>query len=129
MFITVLFAKLLLCFFTFMPLAFSAEQGESPDYFTALLEGEDVKVDCSNILDFMHAYFDLSEKSHSLLGVSFNRFMSEVTSYEEKTAEEKEKMNTDISRASFAMQENQFVLSDKVMIIMEVLPDCLKSSE
>ncbi len=127
MFITVLFVKLLLCFFAFGPLAFSAEQAESPDYFTALLEGEDVKVDCSNILDFMNAYFELSEKTHSLLGVSFNRFMSEVDSYEEKTTEEKEKLKTDISRASFSLQENQLVLSDKSFIIMDVLPGCLKS--
>ena len=126
MFVVMLFVKFLLCFFTFGYLAFSADQVDSPDSYTLLLAEENVEVNCSNILAFMQSYFELSEKSHSLLGVSFSRFMSEVMSDAEKTDEQKEELKTDISNAEFSVQDNQLILSDKAMIIMEVLPNCLK---
>lgn len=119
------FIRIFLCFFAFGHFAFSEDSPVSPAYFETLLKEEDVKVDCSNILRFMQSYFELSDKSHSLLSVSFNRFVS-VISDAQKMGEEMEKLKKDVRHSSRLIGESQFVLSNKAGIIMEVLRDCLK---
>ena len=119
------FIKFFLCFFTFGHLAFSADSSKSQDYFDALLRGEDVKVDCSNILNFTQAYFDLNDKNHILVTTSFDRFMK-ATSDAQKVSAEMEALKKEVSRTRRLMEDNQLVLSEKAGIIMDVLRDCLK---
>lgn len=112
-------------------MAFSADSTPvtpAPNYFEALLEGRDVKVNCSNILSFVQSYLDLSEKNLSLVDVSFKRFVSAIASDQEKSKEEMEKLKEDVFRSSGFMEDSQLVLSEKVGIIMETLPGCLKTS-
>lgn len=128
MVIIVLIIKISLCFLTFGHMAFSADSAPAPNYFEALLEGKDVKVDCSNILSFVQSYLDLSEKNLSLVDVSFKRFVSAIASDQEKSKEEMEKLKEDVSRSGRFMEDSQLVLSEKVGIIMEILPGCLKTN-
>ena len=108
------------------PLVLSSDSSSSPSYFDSLLDEEETEVDCSNILDFISSYFNLSEKNQSLLGVSASRFLSEIRNEGGKNEKEKKRLIEDISESVYLIQDNQYILSDKSSIIMEVLPDCLK---
>ncbi len=116
---------LFLIFFIFTPLAISA------DYFDYLLEQEDVDVNCSNVLDFVKEYINLSDKNQNLLVVSANRFLGETEgdNQDPENSEEEGATEEDINQTVYFVQNNQMILSDKASIILEVLPGCLKSEK
>lgn len=121
----------LLVFYFFIGLltfsAFSADDnsaGGGDSLVDSMMKYEEMEVNCDNIVSALQYYMDLSEKNNSLLGVAANRLSSAISS--SKTDEEMKKLEEEASSSAFLMQDNQFILSEKASIIMEVLPGCLK---
>ena len=114
----------ILCFFVIGPLAFSVDSNDS--FLDSLLDEEEKEVNCSNIMDFIQSYLELSEKNQALVSVSANRFLSAVISNTQRTTAEMEQLKKDIFDSMGLLEDNQYILSGKVGIIMEKLPDCIK---
>ena len=121
------FILLVFCFFI-SSLTFSAFSGDSDSkegddsFMDSLMQEEDVN--CDNIVTVLQSYINLSETNNGLLGVSANRFSHAVSS--DKTDEQMKMLEEEISRSAQLIQDNQFILSDRAFLIMDVLPDCLK---
>ncbi len=115
-------------FYFFQPVfGFSATASE-PSYYDTLIQEEEIKVDCSNILEHIQSYITKNEMGQILLAVSAGRFLSEVNSCGTKNSSaEIAKLQPDVQRLSQFVNERIFMLSDLSAVIMEVLPDCLKA--
>ena len=102
---------------------------------SVLDEGSGEEVDCSNILDYVHSYLELSTMDHTLLSMSAHRFSAKAHVFlpgaiipddKKPSREELESFKLDITNAVDTIQENQNVLIQKSDVIREVLPHCLK---
>ena len=103
-----------------------ATASENKSHYETLIQQEEAKVDCSNILQHIQSYFTKNEVGQSFLAVSANRFLSEVNSCGAKNSSlEIEKLQPDMQRLSQFVNEQVLILSDLSASIMEVLPSCL----
>ncbi len=93
------------------------------------------EVDCSNILNYVQSYLELSTMDHTLLSMSAHRFSAKahiflpgaiIPDNKKPNKEELESFKSDISDTVDTIQQNQNVLIQKTNIIREVLPECLK---
>ena len=113
------------CFF----ISLFVQATDDVDYIDVLLAQDDIEVDCSNILEVVNSYVDLSESNQNFLGISARRFLSALDLfYGAKTEQEIEnvKMEIDIIRADIEeLITESTVLSNKAYAFTEVLPDCL----
>ena len=110
----------LVFFCIFMHTNLSAGQGEE-------------KADCSNILDVLQSYFDLSFMDHALLSMSADRFSSSAITFlsEDLVADEQkiktlENLKEDIAEMNSHIAKNTRILVQKSELIQKVLPGCLK---
>ena len=102
---------------------------------SVLDEGFGEEVNCSNILDYVHSYLELSTMDHTLLAISAGRFSAKAHIFfpgailpndRKPSGEELEVFKLDITDTIDTIHENQNVLIQKSNIIREVLPECLK---
>ena len=122
--------KFVIFMFCFFISVFVHAVDDDVDYIDMLLEQDDIEVDCSNILEVVNSYVDLSEYNQNLLGVSARRFLSALDLfYRAQTQPEIEdvKMQIDDIRGDVeALVTESVVLSNKADAFIEALPDCLQ---
>ena len=95
----------------------------------------DEEVNCSNILDYVQSYLELSTMDHTLLSTTANRFSAKahiflpgaiIPDHQKPSSEDLEVFKSDIKNSVKIIQENQNVFLHKSNIINKVLPGCLK---
>jgi len=87
---------------------------------------EDYELNCSNIVDSIYSYFEISETYRALLAISAERLKNKCFSEEKKNIEEVESVKTDIRKSLFLMQKSDMNLMDQAQKIKSKLSQCLK---
>ena len=116
-------------FLIFCSLAFSSLVLAQESYYYDSLTGEEVEIDCSNVLDFLDRYFSLNTHNQQLMLISANHLTSMVAGRVPEDIEEQNKIIEDLGQLSFLVGDNTIILEDLAYSIMDVLPTCLKPVE